>query len=114
MGNSGANQFDVKYSGETAQALITKIQTASTNASNAYNAALSDLEVVKQKLSGTTDFASLFDNIITTEGEEVTKIATSLANLAAGVQNMGVSWQGVAGEIQDVLTNYTNNNNNNG
>ena len=108
--------FQVNYQGSTANALITQINDASDTAETAYKAAISDLGVIKEKLTGSAQFGPLIDNIQTTETDEVGKVVTSLKNMVSGIQNIGVSWQGVSAEIHDALANYTNQqgNNNNG
>jgi hypothetical protein len=111
MGN--VNNFEVGYSGESANALITQVNSTLDSATKAYEAAISNLGVVKTKLSGSTDFRTLFEKIELTEADEVRKITTSLSNMVAGIQNIGVSWQGVSAEIAGVLNNYADNQNNN-
>ncbi|MBR6133232.1 MAG: hypothetical protein IKQ29_00785 [Bacilli bacterium] len=111
MGNT--NNFEVGYSGESANALIGQINTALDSATKAYDSAVTNLGIVKSKLSGSADFKSYFDRIELAESEEVKKIATSLSNMVAGIQNIGVSWQGVSAEITDVLNKYTSSQNNN-
>ena len=103
------NSFQVNYQGSSANALIVQINNASDTAEAAYNAAIADLGVIKDKLTGSAEFGPLIENIQTTETSEVNKIVTSLKNMVSGVQNIGVSWQGVSAEIHDALANYASN-----
>ncbi len=105
--------FNVKFTGSGAQALVKAINTELEAATNAHTKAIEAWKTVKSKFSlspGTMEQLNGVD-----EGEkaldtvEFKKVVTSLQNLISGVGNINATWQGVSKAIDDAVSAYTGN-----
>ena len=106
----------VQYSGATAQAIITQIETSLGNLQTAYNGIMADWEVVKNKLTLEPKMMEILNNIGSIDsgenGEksiaagEFDKVVSSFKQLIENVKNINSSWAKVSFDINTALTNY--------
>ena len=105
--------FNVKFTGSSAQALVNKINTELEAATTAHTNAVNAWKVVKSKFALSPSIMGKLNSV--DEGEnaldtvEFKKVVTSLQNLMSGIGNINTTWQDVSKEIEAAVDAYIGN-----
>jgi len=113
MGNTDMS-VNVQYSGAKAADLVKEIDTQLEVMVKAHEAAMAHYDTVRNAFTGSSEIASQFESIATTENGEVKKASDNLKNIVAGIQNINVSWGNVSAAVLEALNKYNKSNGENG
>lgn len=104
--------FNVKFTGSSAQALVNQINTELGNATTAHTNAVNAWKTVKSKFALNPATMAKLNSIDEEETGldtvEFQKVVTSLQNLMSGIGNINTTWQNAATEIDSAINTYIN------
>ena len=104
--------FNVKFTGAGAQALVTEINNQLALATQAHTDAVTAWRVVKSKFALNPATMAKLNSIDEEETGldtvEFQKVVTSLQNLMSGIGNINTTWQNVSAEIDSAVDTYIN------
>ena len=104
--------FNVKFTGAGAQALVTEINNQLALATQAHTDAVTAWRVVKSKFALNPATMAKLNSIDEEETGldtvEFQKVVTSLQNLMSGIGNINTTWQNASAEIDSAVDTYIN------
>ena len=104
--------FNVNFTGSSAQALVKEINNELAAATTAHENAVNAWRTVKSKFTLNAATMSKLNSIDEEETGldtvEFKKVVTSLQNLMSGIGNINTTWQNASTEIDSAVNTYIN------